>query len=99
MRKVGVAENLLIAMIITFTDFHERTCLHSIRYFIYILTYIHTYAQRPTYVHTQMLTYVELPMNQIPEGFTLLSHEIGLNQYPNVEERFIRNPFTKIARD
>jgi len=38
-------------------------------------------------------------MNQIPKGFTLLSHEIGLNQYPNVEERFIINPLTDIARD
>jgi len=38
-------------------------------------------------------------MNQLPKGFTLLSQEIGLNQYPNVEERFIRNSLTEIARD
>jgi len=46
-----------------------------------------------------MLRHVDLPMNQFPKGFSLLSHEIGLNQYPNVEERFIRNPLTETARD
>jgi hypothetical protein len=38
-------------------------------------------------------------MNQLPKGFILLPHEIGLNHYPNVEEKFIRNPLMEIARD
>ena len=72
MRKVSVAGNLLIERIIIFTDFHERTCLHYFKYFIYtcLHTFIHTYRG----LYTQMLTYTDLPMNQLPKGFTLLSH-------------------------
>jgi len=50
------------------------------------------------YIHKCLRTWT-FQRIKLPKGFTLLSHEIGLNQYPNVEERFIRNPLTEIALD
>jgi len=44
MRKISVAENLLIEMLIIFIDFHERTYLHYMKYFIYsVRAYIHSH--------------------------------------------------------
>jgi len=48
---------------------------------LYRRAYIHSYINLRTgaYICTQMLTYLDLPMSQLPKGFTLLPHEIGLN--------------------
>jgi len=57
MRKVSAAENLLIEIIIIFIDFHERTYLHYMRYFIYSMrALIDSHIRTEAYIHSHMRT-------------------------------------------